>query len=511
MTVTQLENNNQQKNSREEMTPENAIIFAQKEFEQGNDKLAQHIVNQILSQISDYPPALKLQIIIHESLNRFDKSILLYEKLDTKASIDSKLREKYAFALHREKRNDEAIEQLQIAEYDNPGSYGLYNTFGLAYMNLGEYDNARDSFRKAFALQPRNGETFNNMGGFSRYAHQYHLTTRYFEMGLRINPSSDLAQTNLAFHYLLAGEYRKAWKFYRDTPQNWNKLYRMREFHAPMWEGQSLVGKKIMILPDQGFGDTLQMLRFIRMLKLNGAYTIFIVHKALKRLFSTYAYIDEFADDMDDIKNYDYYTLMFNMPAQFDISIDTIPEPEGGYITPPENVLKKWNKLIKKTDDICHVGIVWSGNPNHSNDHERSMPMDKITELLKIKNVQLYSLQFGPGRDAILHKMKQKKYTNLLDLMDNVKDFADTAALVSHLDLVISVDTSVAHLAGALGKKCWVMITQPPDWRWHMERSDCPWYDNMTLYRQSKTFYWDDIIKTISHDLEKFVSDYINQ
>lgn len=505
-----------QNGSREEMTPDKAVVFAHEEHKKGNHKLAQHVVNQILTQLPDFPPALRLQILLLEDMNRYDQSIPIYKKLSENNELDNRYREKYAFALHREKHNEEAVDQLLEVEYADPGSYGLYNTLGLSYMNLGDYKRARNAFRTAFALEPRNGETYNNMGGLSRYTHEYHLTTRYFEMGLRINPDSDLAQTNLAFHYLLAGEYRKAWVFYRDKPQNWNKLYRMREFTSPMWEGQDLVGKKILILPDQGFGDTLQMIRFIRMLKLQGAHTIFVVHKALKRLFSTYAYVDEFIDELEDAEDYDYYTLMFNMPAQFDISIDTIPEPEGGYIIPSDDIVKKWAKHFKKTKKSAskklmsklRVGLVWSGNPFHSNDHERSMPLEKICEFLNIPDIDFYSLQFGPGRDISLEPLKDKKYSTLIDLMDNVKDFADTASIIHHLDLVITVDTAVAHLTGAMGIPCWVMITQPPDWRWHMGRADCPWYDSLKLYRQSKTFFWDDIVDNIRHDLIDFANQY---
>ena len=278
------------------------------------------------------------------------------------------------------------------------------------------------------------------------------------------------------------------------------------EFPQPLWRGDvDLHGKTILVLEDEGFGDTIQFARYIPDLVERGARVVLRVGDPLHPLLSGLPGIAECSPKSDpSLPSFDLHVPTCSLPLAFGTRLDTIPADIPYLPAPPQSRVQAWEKRLE--DRLgprrrFRVGLVWSGRPTHVNDHNRSIPLAMLSRILDV-DAAFVSLQKDPrpSDKAALDR------TGIVDLTSDLTDFAETAALVSCLDLVISVDTSVVHLAGALGRPVWTLLPHVPDWRWLLDRDDSPWYPTMRLFRQTVSRDWADVIDRVRAELVGLVA-----
>lgn len=323
---------------------------------------------------------------------------------------------------------------------------------------------------------------------------------------LNENDDNALTHYNLAHALLLKGDFKRGWLEYE-----WRKKrndFEKREFSKPELGDQIINGKKILVYDEQGLGDSIQFVRYIPMLKEKGAYVILECSKRLAGLFKNLNAADQLI-----IKNgtsepeveYDYHIALLSLPLYFNTVIDNIPN-KTPYLFAEEKFKEKWEVIIPDNHKL-NVGISWAGNPKNYNDRNRSCRLKDLDELFNIPNVKFYSLQKGEAVKQI-YERGDDKVIDLDVLMDSMDT---TAAAIERLDLVISVDTSIAHLSAAMGKPTWIMLPFLPDWRWMLEREDSPWYPTVRLFRQPKEKDWSSVIDIIKIELKKVFEEKFGQ
>lgn len=296
---------------------------------------------------------------------------------------------------------------------------------------------------------------------------------------------------------LLRGDFAAGWPGYE-----WRRKradLKMPKITGPEWDGSPISGKTIVVYAEQGFGDVLQFLRYIPLMAAEGARVVLLIPKELERLCQCMADHAEIRCTLSSLPAFDYHVPLLSVPQFFLDRLDAIPAVVP-YIDVPPNPRQK---LPIPFGTRLKVGLVWAGRPTHANDRHRSQKIELFLPLAGIPGVTFYALQAGP-RTQDIHKSAHPALVG--DLSPHLKDFADTANVIKQLDLVIAVDTSVAHLAGALGKPVWVLIPFAPDWRWMLDEETTPWYPTMRLLRQTSSEGWDDIIERIGRDLRGLVA-----
>lgn len=437
--------------------------------------------------------------------------------------------------LHYQKKDyDSALEYWKKAVAINPSNVEVLHNLGLVFYNTGQFDEAASYFKKAVSLNPFHSDAFANLGSsvfqkgllveaedYFRKALQlnpYHLNAcnnlgtvlltlgkyqealQFFRRSVSLKPDSPLAHFHLSFVLLLVGDFQNGWKEYF---WRWGiDQFKIPNWPQPIWDGSNFQGKTLFVHIEQGFGDMIQIVRYIPLVASRGGKIILQCQKELMPLIKHVEGVENIIPLGDPLPLFDIHCPLLCLPMIFDTNLDTIPA-NVPYIRADDFLVKKWKEKVGNTSS-AKVGVIWQGNPVHKRDRERSIPFDKLAPLAKISGVSFYSLQKGEGSE------KAKDLScglQLIDFMDEVRDFSDTAALIENLDLVISVDTSVAHLAGAMGKPVWALIQFSPDWRWLLERADSPWYPTMRLFRQPAFGDWDSVIRRVEEELRALYKD----
>ncbi len=328
---------------------------------------------------------------------------------------------------------------------------------------------------------------YGNLGFISLRRRKVDEALKYFNMAIDINPENILAHYNRAEALLVSGRFEEGWKEYEW--RTGRKDFGKRKFNKPFKPEHDLKGKKVLVYAEQGLGDALQFIRYIPILKEKGCYIIFECAKEMHGLLQGFDSIDEIIErnliDKPNIE-YDYEVPLLSLPLYFNTTIENIPA-KVPYLYVNKDLKNKWAEFINEQGKI-KIGIVWAGSPIHTNDRHRSVRLKQFLSLLSIEGTHFYSLQKG------FQVIQAKDYELLLTNLDkNIGSFADTSAIIENLDLVITIDTSVAHLAGALGKKTWLLLPYFPDWRWLLDGERSLWYPSMKLYRQPQIGEWDSV------------------
>jgi hypothetical protein len=315
---------------------------------------------------------------------------------------------------------------------------------------------------------------------------------------MRLAPDYRSARFNLAYLLLRQGRYEEGWACLE--ARDWYApLEKLLPF--PRWQGESLAGKRLLIGIEAGHGDMIQFCRYAALAKASGAMRVGVLaHPALTALLASHAAIDEIfsADQTLPRTGWDYWVPPLSLPFLFGTRLDTIPA-DLPYLFAEVERVERWRPRLKSAVAARHIGIAWRGNPNFENDAERSLSsLAVLAPLAEVDGATFFSLQ----RDV---QARELAPLAAVDLGSRIGDFADTAAIMSHLDLVITVDTATAHLAGALGKRCWVLLPDhQTDWRWLADRADSPWYPGvMTLFRQPHAGDWGSVVQELQRRLRE--------
>ncbi|OGP50496.1 MAG: hypothetical protein A2Y79_06280 [Deltaproteobacteria bacterium RBG_13_43_22] len=406
-------------------------------------------------------------------------------------------------ALKDKGRFDKAVECYQKAIQINPRLPQAYYNLGNVFKEKGQLQEAKKQFQKALELDPKFAETYNNLGMIYKEAGDMSEALLMFQKAWEVKPGFAEAKWNMGLTNLLAGNFLDGWEGYEWRWEKPDYKKHKRDFPKPIWQGEELKGQKILLHAEQGYGDTLQFIRYFPMVAALDAQVYVECPLELRPLIKDMTGVNRVIVRGDPLPEFDFHCPLMTLPKVFGTTLDSIPQTIP-YLKVDPDLVKTWQGRTNSAGSKFKVGLVWSGNPEHLNDQNRSCNPETLTPLTRIKKVQLFSLQKNLGPDSTKSVCRA---LTLIDLTDQIRDFSDTAALIANLDLVISVDTAVAHLAGGLGKRVWTLLPHSPDWRWLLGREDSPWYPTMRLYRQTKPKDWTKVIERVTEDLS-VLSDY---
>ena len=443
-----------------------------------------------------------------------------------------------AIVLHAQRRYQDAAASFERALALDSGDFDSYIGMGNAQLALGELASAETSFRRALTLDDRPavawrllgaavGRQFRYAEALELFAHADDLSdgeaedaTAFTNYAIALSEGRRVPEALAVYerylpdfpfadgHYayglalLTAGRLPEGWRHYEFR---WLKDRAGPATHAglagPVWAGQMLRGKTLLLHVEQGFGDVIQFVRYAPLVKALGATVLLRVARPMKRLTQSVAGVDRILDRDDEIPPYDFYINLLSLPRIFGTTLATIPA-DIPYLQFEETQTRR-RKAELLSDGAVRVGLVCAGNPAHPNDRFRSMELSVLKPVLEVAGVQFVSLQKGAAATAGMVPAG----VDWVDVGGELEDFSDTAAVISQLDLVICVDTAVAHLAGALGKPVWVMVAQPADFRWLEGREDSPWYPTLRLFRQTRRDDWSDVVTRVKAALEERVRE----
>jgi tetratricopeptide (TPR) repeat protein len=369
--------------------------------------------------------------------------------------------------------------------------------------DLGRLDEAIESCRAALQLQPDSVDARINLGTFLQNKMCHEEALLLFDEALQRNPTSIDAQWNKALSLLALGQYKEGWRLHEVGLG----VAHLRGDYTPerRWNGEDLAGKRLLIRCEQGHGDNLQFVRYAELCKARGAVVLVQCPPALRRLFANCTFIDMLPESVA-AQDFDLQVPIMSLPYIFGTKLDTIPA-QIPYLYVSEGTRVQWAKIFSDKQGF-KVGLVWAGNPRenqfsaHLTDRRRSMELAMLKPLFDIKGVQFYNLQMGAKASQIATSGLTDR---IIDLMGDVQDFEDTAAIIEHLDLVISVDTSVAHLAGGMGKPVWILSRFDACWRWLQNRADSPWYPAARIFGQQRSGDWAAVIEQVKASLAAVV------
>ncbi|MEC9005015.1 MAG: hypothetical protein VX644_16700, partial [Planctomycetota bacterium] len=297
---------------------------------------------------------------------------------------------------------------------------------------------------------------------------------------------------------LLQGNFKRGWLAYE-----WRRQcseFSISEYQEPVWDGSSLEGRTILVHHEQGLGDMIQFVRYATIFARQGARVIVKAQKSLVKLLEPFQDIDTLVTDDSELPEFDVHVPMLSIPGKLQTTFDNIPT-DIPYLQADESLVDQWRERLLPYDGF-KVGIVWQGSPCFETDPQRSIPVEYFFRLAGIPGVRLFSLQKGYGAEQLESRPDNIHVVDFGEDLDGAAGpFMDTAAILRNLDLLISSDTSVPHLAGALGVRSWVALSLCPDWRWFLDREDSPWYPTMRLFRQERLGEWDNVFDRIATDL----------
>ena len=396
--------------------------------------------------------------------------------------------------LIEQQRETEALRCFEEAVRLKPSDADAHNNLGNLCRAQGLLERGVFHCREAIRLNPSFVEAHNNLGVALRDLGQTAAAMQSYESAVRLRPDYPDAHWNRALALLLAGDYAAGWTEYE---WRWKRRGQQpRKFTQPTWDGSSLDGRTILLYAEQGLGDTLQFIRYAPLLKRQGgtivvecqAELVRLLQRCIRRSAAGIRRTNSAAKSAAHPRHHQ------NVPtARFYLSAD------------PERVAELRAEIHQRAELKLglKVGIVWRGNPSHQNDRFRSVSLEKLMPLMQVPGVTFFSLQKGAGREQLAALADRHA---IVDLSDRLNDFHDTAAAVANLDLVIGCDTSLVHLAGALGVPTWVVLPANPDWRWLLSRADSRWYPTMKLFRQSRLGVWDDIVERVEQSLTELAA-----
>ena len=449
---------------------------------------------------SHWEAAYQSGILLHQ-LQRFDEALLQFNACDRLRPAHAPTLQMRARAFRALKRYQECLADNTRAHVLDPADPYTCNNMGDALLWLGRYDDGLQWFDKALALRPDFIEVLLNKGFALFHMHRFDEAAETYRRVTELDPGNARAAWQLAHLALLSGNFAAGWagREARWRAPDFSPEY--PKFSQPKWLGHEPIdGKTILVHVDEGVGDTLQFARYLPLMADRGARVVLIAQDALCPLLSGVRGVSECVPfSARTYPSFDMHCPIMSLPLAFGTTLETIPP--ANYLPPlPVERIAQWENRLGPHDRL-RVGLVWSGNPKQGNDRNRSMPFAHLAPLLDL-DATFVSLQKDPrpGDAALLAK------SNVVDLTANLTDFAETAALVSCLDVVITVCTGVAHLAATLGRPTWVMLPYLPDWRWLLDRDDSPWYPTVRLFRQDGARDYTRVVESVRTELKTTIS-----
>jgi tetratricopeptide (TPR) repeat protein len=386
--------------------------------------------------------------------------------------------------LYKQKENlQRAGQAFATAARLRPDSADAHNNVAAIAHFTGRMDDALAGYRKAIELQPEFAAAYCNLGVALADLGRNEEAAAAYERTLELKPDFASAHWNYGLVLLVMGNFERGWAEYewRSKVQELNLNF---EVPRPLWNGEPLHGRRILLRGEQGFGDAIQFIRYAPLVADRGGHVIIACDPLLYPLFRSIPGIHEYVFEGDPIPKFDVHCPFLTLPTAFKTTLETIPASLP-YIKPDPELAAKWKARVPA--DRLKVGLAWAGRPSHRLDRYRTMNFQELAPILKVPGVWFASLQKGKAAQQLENLPAGVEIT---DLSGDLTDFSQTAALIANLDLILTVDTAAAHLAGAMGKPVWVLLQYAPDWRWMLHRTDTPWYPTMRLFRQKQFADW---------------------
>ena len=408
----------------------------------------------------------------------------------------------------------EALEDLERARSLKPNSPELHINLGNVLRRLGRCEEALETCERAVELRPQSPEAHLNLGAVLYDLNEPHAAVQSYHRALLVRPDFAGAHQNRAYAWLLAGDFERGWAGHEWRWKNANDpLWHERQrFAQPPWLGaEPLAGKRIVIHVEQGFGDTLQFCRYVRWVADLGATVVLEVPELLARLLANLDGVSQLVVRGEPLPAFDLHCPLMSLPLAFGTRLTTVPA-RVPYLKSDAAKVSDWKQRLGE-HRRPRVGLVWSGGfrPDQpelwSLNERRNIPLARLAALRHCE-VEFFALQKGPDAQAELAQLLARGWDGppIRDVADELGDFSDTAALMDNLDLIISVDTSTVHLAGALGRPVWLLNRFDTCWRWLLRRTDSPWYPTLTIYRQERAGEWDSVVERVRSDLSRWAA-----
>jgi tetratricopeptide (TPR) repeat protein len=416
--------------------------------------------------------------------------------------------------LHDLNRLQSALDSYDKAVAIRPDYAKAYSNRGVVLEHLNRLEAALASYNRAIAIKADYAQAYSNRGNVQRELGHWQAALASCNQAIALEPNNAMAHQNRALALLVAGDFANGWRDFEWRWRNENSpiVKGIRPFPQPLWRGEEpLTGKTILLHSEQGLGDTIQFCRYARMVAELGARVILEVQSPLMNVLTGLRGVAQLVSRGDDLPDFDYHCPLMSLPLAFKTTVSSIPAPIP-YLSSDDQKVLYWSYKLGERRKF-RVGVVWSGGfrPQQPElwpiNGRRNIPLTEFAPL-KHPDIEFYSLQKGQPAESELAELVSSNWDGprLTDLTHLLHDFADTAALMENLDLIISVDTSTAHLAGALGKPVWILNRFDTCWRWLLDRSDSPWYPTVRLYRQEKAGDWDSVIQRVAGDLHRLLN-----
>ncbi|KPA16954.1 glycosyltransferase [Candidatus Magnetomorum sp. HK-1] len=435
--------------------------------------------------------AFMMQKYINQAIEYYEKAVLIQPN-------NPRFQYNLGLAWYSKRDYLKAIKYFQAA-FDQDQTYfkAIYN-LGSAYYRIREMDKSIESFRKALTLDPEQMDVYTNIGACFGKQGDLETAMSWHQKAIDLSPDYADAHYNMGISMLLSGRLQEGFQKYEwrlkrpDFPKP--------KYDKPMWDGCAFNGQTLLVYMEQGFGDAIQFIRYLPQVKARGGTVILICHPSLQRLFETVQGVDHIIPENYQLPSFDYHISLMSLPNIFQTKLETIPS-ETPYLSLPYEVPKILDEIINKHGKNFNIGFVWAGNPANKHDQDRSIPQYMFSVIMTAQNIRMFSLQKQtvPSDADLLF--------DYIDLAPHLNDFSDTAYAISKMDLIISVDTAVAHLAGALNRPVWILLPKTPDWRWLLNRNDSPWYMSVKLFRQQVDGLWTDVFIQVIQELNNLIDN----
>lgn len=452
--------------------------------------------NKALNIKPDYAVAYNNRGNVLKDLKRLDEAL---ESLDRALELQPT----YASAFNNHgnvlralKRPEDALDSYDKALENHPTYAEAYVNRGNALEDLKRFEDALASYDKALELEPNNAETYVNRGIILYDLKRFEEALACYDMALSIKPGYAEASWNKSILLILTGRYLEGWELYENRLRRDSGNGEYYSFPKPAWRGQTNIqGRRLLIHSEQGIGDTIQFCRYIPHVKAMGAEILFEAPMPVVSFLSTLKCPMTVFAKGTPLPEFDAYCPLMSLPYAFKTTVETIPASIP-YLFSNADKVREWKKKLGDKGRL-RVGLVWSGSAFHKKDADRSVRLSDLLPLMDLP-VEWHSLQ----KEYRPHDLETLGLNPMIQQhQDEFEDFSDTVALIECLDVVVSVDTSVAHAAGALGKPVWILLPLLPDYRWMLDRVDSPWYPSAKLFRQPKEGDWQSVISMVKHDL----------
>ena len=432
--------------------------------------------------------------LIHQQRKDLETATHHYEHALRLAPDLAEARNNLGVILQSRGRLDEAEACFREALKLEPDYAEAHNNLGNALQDQGRFEEAITTYRQALHFRPGYVEALKHLGNALRALGRLTEAIACYDEGLRHAPDHALLHMSRAMVWLQSGDFARGWPECEWRLRGQDLL--IHRLPQPVWDGSELGGRTILIVAEQGLGDTIQFIRYAPLVAHRGGRVVVSCARMLSQILATCPGVDQVIIEGDPLPEFACHTPVMSLPAILGTTLQTIPV-EVPYLAADPSLVARWRIALGGIDEF-KIGVVWQGNPVHTKDRERSFRLAQLEPVARVPGVRLFSLQKNFGLDQIEAVSDRFHVTGLGHRLD---DFVDTAAVMRNLDLVISADSSPAHLAGALGVPVWMPLPYISDWRWMTDRGDTPWYPTMRLFRQRRFGDWDELFARLAREL----------